>query len=75
MLPIADLNSYYSCSFFFRAYNNEVADILFIPKNKKNLAMILKTYLVDKAIQDLNVELTTRPDWAIVPPRVINKIL
>ena len=37
--------------------------------------MILKTYLDDKAIQYLNVELTTRPDWAIVPPGVINKIL
>ena len=36
---------------------------------------MLKTYLVDKAILDLNVELTTRPDWAIVVLGVINKIL
>ena len=63
------------CGFFLRPYINEVADTLFIPKDKKNLAMILKTYLVNKAIQDLNVELTTRPDWAIVTPGVINKIL
>ena len=75
MLPFADLYIYYTCSFFLRVYINEVADILFIPKDKKNLAMMLKTCLVDKAIQDLNVELTTRPDWAIVTPGVINKIL
>ena len=43
MLFSADLNSHYMCGFFLCAYIDEVADILFIPKNKKNLALMLET--------------------------------
>ncbi|WP_207496514.1 maltose alpha-D-glucosyltransferase [Aridibaculum aurantiacum] len=75
LLPFAELWSHYMSSFFLRAYIDTVADTAFIPKDRSELQMMLETYLLEKAIFDLNVELNTRPAWAIVPLGVIDRIL
>jgi maltose alpha-D-glucosyltransferase/alpha-amylase len=37
--------------------------------------MLLETYLLEKAVSDLNHELPNRPDWVRVPLQLIQSIL
>ncbi len=75
LLPFAAFWSHYVTGFFLKAYMNEVSDTAFLPKDSEDLAMMLETYLMDKAVQDLNEELKNRPEFALVPMEVISKIL
>ena len=75
LLPFAILWHHYMAGFFLKAYIEEVKDTGFIPKDEQDLAMMLETYLLERSIYDLNVELNTRPAWAIVPLGVIQRIL
>jgi maltose alpha-D-glucosyltransferase/alpha-amylase len=47
----------------------------FIPKEKEDLGVLLQTFLLQKAIYELNYELNNRPDWVLVPMRGIKSIL
>jgi predicted trehalose synthase len=37
--------------------------------------VLLDAYLLEKALSEVRVELTYRPDWAIIPLRGITNIL
>ncbi|MDB5192350.1 MAG: treS, partial [Segetibacter sp.] len=75
LMPFAELWSHYMSQFFIHAYLETVQFSSFIPKEKDDLKMMLETYLLEKAIHDLNYELNHRPEWAVVPLRVIKSIL
>ncbi|HZG01886.1 MAG TPA: hypothetical protein VEY71_12850, partial [Chitinophagales bacterium] len=47
----------------------------FIPTNKEDLDVMLQTYLLEKAIYELNYELNNRPDWVLIPIRGIKAIM
>jgi hypothetical protein len=37
------------------------------PKNSEESDPLLKAFLLEKAIYELDYELNTRPDWAVIP--------
>lgn len=50
-------------SAFLKAYLSTAADANFLPKTNEELRVLLDAYLLEKAIQDLNRQLTKRSDW------------
>ena len=60
---------------FMRSYLDTVQGSVFIPKEKADLKMMLDTYLLEKAVYSLNYELRRRPQWVIVPVRIIKSVI
>jgi Uncharacterized protein, probably involved in trehalose biosynthesis len=61
--------------FFLDAYLETVKGSSFIPKNEGDLEILMTTFLLEKAVYELNYELNNRPDWVIIPLRGIKDIL
>ncbi|HYH15292.1 MAG TPA: alpha-glucosidase C-terminal domain-containing protein, partial [Flavisolibacter sp.] len=75
LLPFARMWAFYMSSFFIKAYLETVKDSAFIPKDKHDLRILGQTLLLQKALYHFNVELNNRPDWVIVPLRIIEAII
>lgn len=75
LIPYARLWAYYVSGFFLKAYLEGVENSSFVPREKEDLQMLLQTYLLEKAITDLNHELKYAPDWAVVPLRIIQALI
>lgn len=73
--PFADTWAHYVAGFFLHTYLKEVKGEKFIPSNKKDLDVMIQTYLLEKALYDLNQELQNRPDHVVVPLQIIQTIL
>lgn len=61
--------------FFMEAYLETVKDTGFIPDEKEDLEVMMQTYILEKAIYELNYELNNRPDWVLIPLRSIKSIM
>ena len=75
LLPFAEVWYHYMSGFFTRAYLETVAGSPFLPDDPEDLAVMLQTYLLEKAIYELNYELNNRPDWVMIPMRGIKAIM
>lgn len=75
LLPFADLWYHYMSGFFMQAYMETVRGTPLIPSEEEDLAVLLQTYLLEKAIYELNYELDNRPGWVIIPLRGIRFIM
>jgi maltose alpha-D-glucosyltransferase/alpha-amylase len=75
LLPYAELWYHYMSSFFMQAYLETAKGHSFIPDEREDLDVMLQTYLLEKAIYELNYELNNRPDWVIIPIRGIKAIM
>jgi len=75
LLPYAGFWSRYMSNFFMEAYLKTVEGSSFVPNQPDDLQMLLETYLLEKAVSDLNHELPNRPDWVCVPLQLIQSIL
>ncbi len=75
LLPYADM--WYNCmsGLFMHAYLKTVKGSAFIPRDKEDLDILMRTFLLEKAIYELNYELNSRPDWVMVPLRGIKSIM
>jgi maltose alpha-D-glucosyltransferase/alpha-amylase len=73
--PFAALWIHYVSTLFMRSYLDTVQDSAFLPKDKDDLKIMLDTYLLEKAVYSLNYELKKRPQWAIVPIRIIKGLI
>ena len=51
---------------FLQAYQDTAKDASFIP-GEKDREILLKAYLMEKAVYELGYELNNRPDWAHIP--------
>ena len=58
-----------------KAYLKTVNGSSFVPADEEDLDILLQTYLLQKAVYELNYELNNRPDWVIVPLRGIKAIV
>jgi maltose alpha-D-glucosyltransferase/alpha-amylase len=47
----------------------------FIPDNKEDLETLMTTFLLEKAIYELNYELNNRPGWVLIPLRGIKALM
>ena len=75
LLPFVEQWYHYMSGFFMHSYLEKVKNTHFIPKEKEDLEILLTTFLLQKAIYELNYELNNRPGWVIVPIRGIKSIL
>jgi maltose alpha-D-glucosyltransferase/alpha-amylase len=73
--PFAEQWYHYMSGFFMKSYLETVKGYAFIPKNKEDLDVLMTTFLMEKAIYELNYELNNRPDWVIIPLRGIKALI
>ncbi|RYZ56461.1 MAG: maltose alpha-D-glucosyltransferase [Sphingobacteriales bacterium] len=75
LLAFAEQWYHYMSSFFMKAYLETVKGASFLPSDREDLDVMLQTYILEKAIYELNYELNNRPDWMIIPIRGIKTIM
>ncbi|MGE5238629.1 MAG: maltose alpha-D-glucosyltransferase [Chloroflexota bacterium] len=71
----ADLWYVYVSGVFLRSYFKSAGDAQFIPKEREDTELLLRLYVLEKAIYELGYELNNRPDWTIIPIRGIMRIM
>ncbi|NQV31532.1 MAG: putative maltokinase, partial [Phycisphaeraceae bacterium] len=71
----ADLWYAYVSGTFLTSYISTAGSDKFIPQNKKDFAMLLETFILEKAVYELGYELNHRPDWFTIPMRGLEDIL
>jgi len=74
---LAWVNAWYNwCSAaFLKAYLAEAASGSFLPQQREELQVLLKAYLLEKAVYELNYELNNRPAWVAIPLEGILQLL
>ncbi len=73
--PWADRWSYYVGQHFIDSYFEKTKGGDIVPEDAKQREHLMRGYLMNKAIYELNYELNNRPEWAGIPLRGILKIL
>ncbi|MCL5279826.1 MAG: maltose alpha-D-glucosyltransferase [Planctomycetes bacterium] len=71
----ADLWYFYVSGVFLQAYRRAVADSQVVPTDPTDFAVLLETFILEKAVYELGYELHHRPDWLMIPVRGIEQIL
>ena len=74
-MPFADQWYHYISGFFMKSYLKTVEGQSFLPANKEDLDILVTTFMLEKAIYELNYELNNRPDWVIIPLRGIKAVM
>lgn len=75
LLPWAEFWFHHMSGFFMHAYLNKVKGSAFIPQDKDDLEVMLQTFLLEKAVYELNYELNNRPDWLMIPLRGVKALM
>jgi maltose alpha-D-glucosyltransferase / alpha-amylase len=75
LLPYATIWSHYMSGFFLKAYLEKSNGNSFIPENRSELEILIRTYLLEGAINDLNFELNHRPEYILIPLKIIDAIV
>jgi maltose alpha-D-glucosyltransferase/alpha-amylase len=75
LLPFAKMWAHYMSGFFIRAYLDTVKESQFIPNNKEDLQMMLDTYILEKSMHDLSIELKNKKESVIIPIKSIKAII
>jgi maltose alpha-D-glucosyltransferase / alpha-amylase len=75
LTPYAEQWYHYMSGFFMKSYLETVKGCPFIPKSKEDMNILMTTFLLEKAVYELNYELNNRPDWVIIPLRGIKELL
>ena len=60
---------------FLRSYLDTVRNTPFVPSDQKEVEIMLKAYLLEKAVYELGYELNNRPEWVITPLRGIRDLM
>jgi maltose alpha-D-glucosyltransferase / alpha-amylase len=66
---------YYITRLYLQGYFEKVGDSNFIPKDPEDFKVLMETFLLEKAVYELNYELNNRPDWVLIPLRGIKTII
>ncbi|MEL6719915.1 MAG: alpha-amylase, partial [Bacteroidota bacterium] len=60
---------HYISSFYLTAYFDRTEHEGFVPKDKEQLQMLLRTFILEKAIYEVGYEMNNRPNWLKIPLR------
>ncbi len=60
---------------FLRAYLAESGKTPHLPSSRENLEVLLKSYLIEKALYEVVYEMNNRPDWVKIPLRGVLDLL
>ncbi len=71
----AEIWYHYMSMFFFKSYLDQIKDSNLIPQDREDLNILLTTFLIEKAVYELNYELNNRPMWVNIPIRGIQYLL
>ncbi|NSW86845.1 MAG: phosphotransferase, partial [Syntrophobacteraceae bacterium] len=73
--PWAD--AWYRCvaGAFLRSYLEGVEGTGIVPKRKEDTEVLLKAFVLEKAVYELGYELNNRPEWVVIPMRGIMHLL
>ncbi len=66
---------YYITRLFLQGYFEKVGESNFIPHDPEDFKILMETFLLEKAVYELNYELNNRPDWVLIPLRGIKTII
>lgn len=75
LMPYAETWFHYFSNFFMHAYLERLDGQSFIPAHRDDLEILMTTFLLEKAIYELNYEINNRPDWLVIPLRGVTSIL
>ena len=56
---------------FLKSYMEAVGQAEFVPRNVQEKRILLKAYLLDKCLVEIDYEMQYRPDWLRIPIRGI----
>jgi maltose alpha-D-glucosyltransferase / alpha-amylase len=73
--PWAELWSRAVSGVYLNAYLFEVEETSFVPKDRKEVEVLLRCFLMEKAVSGLGYELSNRPDWIVIPLRGMERLL
>jgi maltose alpha-D-glucosyltransferase/alpha-amylase len=73
--PWAELWSFYIGQHFIDVYTEKTKGKELIPKEARQRELLLRGYLMNKAIYELNYELNNRPEWAAIPMKGILRLI
>jgi maltose alpha-D-glucosyltransferase / alpha-amylase len=60
---------HYVSQFYLTAYLDRCGEANFMPPDEAGKQMLLRTYMLEKAIYEVGYEMNARPDWLRVPMR------
>jgi maltose alpha-D-glucosyltransferase/alpha-amylase len=72
--PWADAWQHWSAQAFLTGYLAAAGDVFFMPRGPA-LAVLLRAFVLDKALYELGYELNHRPDWARIPLAGMQKLI
>ena len=56
---------------FLRSYLETAGTAEFVPRSQKERRILMRAYLLEKCLLEINHELDYRPDWVRIPVRGI----
>ncbi len=62
-------------SVFLRSYLEATRDASILPSDAEDLEVLLRAFLLDKAVYELGYELNNRPTWAMIPLKGLEGLL
>lgn len=65
----------YIAGAFLRSYLDTAGNAPFIPKDREELRIMLRAYLLERAVYEVGHELNNRPEWIIIPLRGIKYLI
>ncbi len=75
MEPWADLWYKYASAVFLHTYLQSTEHAHLLPKQEEDLEILLRVFLLEKAVYELGYEINNRPDWVIIPVKGIKYLL
>lgn len=73
--PWTQLWSRWISALYLRSYLETVGSSPLLPKSRSELEILLRTYLLDKAIYEVGYELNNRPGWVKIPLQGVLQLL
>ncbi len=73
--PWIDLWYRYVGGVFLRSYLETAGNAPFVPKNREELDIMLRAYLLEKAVYEIGHEINNRPAWITIPFKGIQHLL
>jgi maltose alpha-D-glucosyltransferase / alpha-amylase len=73
--PFVEQWAFFMSGFFVHSYLETVKENNFVPENKDDLQVLLQTYLTERALKNLNLDLSSGADKVVMPVTILEHVL